>query len=71
MYVPLTGMAAVSVAILSSANVNGTGGSETMGNAKGDGGCGLYGEKSERGCGGTGEKDEGNYCVNQHVSNPL
>ena len=59
MYAPLTGMAAVSVAILSSVNVDRTDGSETMGNAKGDGGCGPYGEKSERGCGGTGGKDEG------------
>jgi len=58
-YVPLTGMAAVSVAILSSGNFDGTGGSETMGNAKGDGGCGPYGEKGEGGCGRTGEKDEG------------
>jgi len=51
-------MAAVSVAILSSGNVGGTGGSEMMGNAKGDGGCGRYGKKGDSGCGGTGEKDE-------------
>jgi len=52
-------MAAVSVAILCSENVDGTGESKTMGNVKGDGGCGPYGEKGENGCGGTGEKDEG------------
>lgn len=49
----------MSVAILDLRNVGRTGKSETMGNAKGDGGCDPYGEKGDSGCGGTGEKDEG------------